>query len=216
MKNIYKGECPKELSFLRDLSKKNLTWEDFSNPENKRYKEQKEFLHKCLVDSQHGQCVYCECPIKGNSHIEHFVPRSVDNRLIFAWENLFISCNCVDSCGHYKDSQKGKGTTPNQMFRPNDTEINISDCFDCVGGELRPKASLKHHLVSLVNGTIQRTNLNNSRLLARRDNFMRELFSSVDKETWKSSFSIADLRVIYAEKGFDSLIQLFAERYCKE
>lgn len=64
----------------------------------------------CLNVMQGNRCAYCESGIRtniddSNAHIEHFRQRSRYQQGTFEWDNLFGSCNRVDSCGNYKDKQ---------------------------------------------------------------------------------------------------------------
>jgi len=59
------------------------------------------------LDAMQGErCAYCEADIAGSSdrHIEHFRQRSRYPQGTFQWQNLFGSCNRVNSCGKHKDS----------------------------------------------------------------------------------------------------------------
>jgi uncharacterized protein (TIGR02646 family) len=49
-------------------------------------------------------CPYCERKIKVKaSHIEHIRPKSKFPSLTFSYNNLMVSCNDPNTCGHYKD-----------------------------------------------------------------------------------------------------------------
>jgi len=49
-------------------------------------------------------CPYCERKIKVKaSHIEHIRPKSIFPSLTFSYNNLMVSCNDPNTCGHYKD-----------------------------------------------------------------------------------------------------------------
>ncbi len=50
-------------------------------------------LHQSLMQEQGMICCYCETAlVKSYSHIEHFVPRSLDASLTFDYNNLLCSC----------------------------------------------------------------------------------------------------------------------------
>jgi uncharacterized protein (TIGR02646 family) len=71
-------------------------------------------MKKFLFDEQYHLCCYC-CNriIEKSSHIEHFIPRSVDDMKQLDYQNMFISCNgyfegisTVDreTCGHRREN----------------------------------------------------------------------------------------------------------------
>jgi uncharacterized protein (TIGR02646 family) len=56
-----------------------------------------------LNNEQFGLCCYCEIVLSTEgSHIEHLKPRSHFQQEIFSYNNLLLSCNHNDSCGHKK------------------------------------------------------------------------------------------------------------------
>ncbi len=66
--------------------------------------------HRLVGDSlrqeQQFLCCYCETEIGiTDSHIEHLVPRSIQNNRTYDYLNLATSCNggAVDHCGRFKD-----------------------------------------------------------------------------------------------------------------
>lgn len=60
-----------------------------------------------LLDEQHALCCYCEGDVdRGNSHVEHLVPRSREPGRSHDYGNLAVSCNGGSGqdrhCGHRK------------------------------------------------------------------------------------------------------------------
>lgn len=62
-------------------------------------------------------CAYCESSLEQGQHVEHFRPRDRFPTLTFAWSNLFWSCDCVDHCGHYKDTSAA-AYNPDDLIDP--------------------------------------------------------------------------------------------------
>ena len=61
-----------------------------------------------LIEEQYGICCYCMNKIEDyNSHIEHFIPQSVDYTKDLEYSNMMVSCNGYKdnrlNCGHKKD-----------------------------------------------------------------------------------------------------------------
>ena len=70
---------------------------------------EKRTLKEELIKEQYGLCCYCMKKIEWyNSHIEHFVPRSVDSSKEMDYFNLIASCNGYneekENCGHKKSN----------------------------------------------------------------------------------------------------------------
>ena len=62
-----------------------------------------------LIEEQHGLCCYCTNQIEDyNSHIEHFIPQSLDCTKDLDYSNIMVSCNGYKekrlNCGHKKDN----------------------------------------------------------------------------------------------------------------
>jgi uncharacterized protein (TIGR02646 family) len=105
----------------------------------------------CLADYQHGRdrwgdvvgddriqirgqlelmqgrrCAYCEGGLDTlGQHIEHFRRKHHFQALTFSWNNLFLSCDQYDSCGHYKDH----GAGPYNVDDLIDPSIDDPDAF---------------------------------------------------------------------------------------
>lgn len=69
--------------------------------------------------SQYGlRCAYCEGPIRHEGHIEHFRRKRHFTHLTFAWDNLFLSCESQEHCGHFKDRPSGAPYNPSDLIKP--------------------------------------------------------------------------------------------------
>lgn len=76
-------------------------------------------LREALLDEQGYICCYCTKRIENwDCHVEHFIPRSLQNRdphsqnaqnIQLDYANMLLSCNgehdMRDHCGHYKDDE---------------------------------------------------------------------------------------------------------------
>ena len=101
MKHIQKTEPPKALvNCLRKHPK--LDWDGFCRPE---FSQIKLILANALREEQGYICCYCEEEIvRGESHIEHFRPKSLYPERGLDYTNLLASCN---GCGKKDDSSCG-------------------------------------------------------------------------------------------------------------
>lgn len=60
-----------------------------------------------LLAEQNGLCVYCEQTITADqAHLDHIKPRSAWPQLTWAYDNLAVSCNHADHCGHAKGTSR--------------------------------------------------------------------------------------------------------------
>ena len=68
---------------------------------------------------QYGlRCAYCESPIRHEGHIEHFRRKRHFPSLTFTWDNLFLSCESKEHCGHFKDRTNGAPYNPSNLIKP--------------------------------------------------------------------------------------------------
>lgn len=77
----------------------NSTKQQIENAQNKYRHDQ---VKDALVKMFHGKCAYCESKITVVTYgaIEHFRPKSTHIDLIFAWENLLLSCDFCNDANH--------------------------------------------------------------------------------------------------------------------
>ncbi len=214
MKSVRKGVCPPACSFLFRLQRNGVLWKNFSDPVNRDFAEKKAVLRATLLQIQRGQCVYCERPVNGKKcKIEHFYPRSNYGQLVFDWNNLFISCDSSNTCSDWKDGPKGKLVPLTSMFRPDDLTHQIEDCFDCENGQLCAASTASEAEKALVQGTIAKANLNHVELVAQRQHLTEWVMSFVDPQTGEARLSAAEMKDVFADRGFESLLQRLARRY---
>jgi len=96
MHKLIRGEAPNCLSKFRH-GKNN--WGDVTTGE-------KDKIWKKITKMQGIYCAYCESDLQqGGKHIEHFRQKnsSIYPQGTFQWDNLFGSCNRIESCGIHKD-----------------------------------------------------------------------------------------------------------------
>lgn len=94
---MHKLERPAAPGCLAHYQQGPQDWQRISSAEKHEIWEQ-------LAGMQGERCAYCEAGLpKKRRHIEHFRQRSRYPRGTFQWDNLFGSCNKVDSCGRRKD-----------------------------------------------------------------------------------------------------------------
>jgi uncharacterized protein (TIGR02646 family) len=93
MKRLRRGPAPPELSRYKHGQH---TWKDVTC---------RPVIRAELGAMQRGFCAYCERSIarEDQRHIEHFRCRHDYPQHTFDWHNLFFSCQCLESCGEFKD-----------------------------------------------------------------------------------------------------------------
>ena len=93
-------EPPVLLNFKSKYKKKynsNAVFKDIT------YDDVKEELKLILLEEQYHICCYCMRRIKKhNSHVEHIRPQAKFPKETLDYNNLLVSCNGSDNCGHRK------------------------------------------------------------------------------------------------------------------
>ncbi len=87
---------------FKDNNGREATFGDLLANEKRKLKEE-------LIKEQYGLCCYCMKRIDWyNSHVEHFIPQSVEPDKDMDYYNMLASCNGYDdkgeNCGHKKDN----------------------------------------------------------------------------------------------------------------
>lgn len=179
---------------------KPIVWEDFDkHPQSSIRQESKLYI---LTTEQDCMCGYTELPIdEQNSHIDHYVKRSIDHTKIFDWNNLIVASIDDDFGAKYKDNgYKIKANDYASIFNP--VVDNMEDyVYYANDGEMRPNNKCDDKMVSKVNKTIEVFNLNIRSLKDRR----KEIITNINTYR-KSGLSEADIRAALASIGFVSVV----------
>lgn len=88
-----------------------LTWDEL-DPTCKKQ------LRGALQALQADRCAYCEGPLHGSGHIEHLFRKRLYRHLTFRWDNLFLSCDDSEHCGHFKDRRGAPPYDPRDLLKP--------------------------------------------------------------------------------------------------
>jgi len=134
MRTIQRNEPPDSLG----KQPKSQSWDDFKKSECHLA------LHAGLRQEQQALCCYCETNINdGDGHIEHIEPRTVNQKRIYDYTNLALSCNGGNAkhCGHYKDNrQRNPGYKWNaaRFSSPHDPETRLLFTYDKQSGKICP------------------------------------------------------------------------------
>lgn len=117
------------------------SWDDEPGKKKLRGDDKRE-LREALEALQDGCCAYCESATYGTGHIEHFRRKNKAHfpELMFAWDNLFLSCSAVDHCGHYKD-RAGGPYDPDELLKPDEHDPDDHFYFHS-SGEIRVRSSV--------------------------------------------------------------------------
>jgi uncharacterized protein (TIGR02646 family) len=128
----------------------------------------KKALRAALESMQDDCCAYCECATYGGGHIEHFRRKNQAHfpELTFAWENLFLSCDEEEHCGHYKD-RGGSPYDPRELVKPDEDEPDDYFYFHS-SGEVRVRSGIDASQVRRATETIRVFHLDSGTLQAAR------------------------------------------------
>ncbi len=172
MKHVIKNQEPVE--FTRWKTGKTTTkWERLNSEPAVKDK-----IHKSLMREQGRICCYCESKLTNKySHIEHFVPRSLDSTLTFDYSNLLCSCqaNVVQgtphTCGNAKDN----------FFHKNLVSPLESDCEDyftyTFDGKIKGKCARGYDTIDILN-------LNEPTLVERRENLITTFTEMLEDDSF--------------------------------
>ena len=123
-------------------------------------------------------CAYCEDVLHNRSykHVEHFRRKNKDYfpQLTFAWDNLFLSCQTADHCGHYKDRKNGDPYNPDDLIKPDDDDPDDFLYFHSTG-EVRSRRGISAEAKQKAEETIRVFNLNDRKLRGQRYNVVNNL-----------------------------------------
>lgn len=93
-----------------------------------------------LAAMQIDRCAYCEAPLYGGGHIEHFRRKNRAHfpDLTFCWDNLFLSCDGPGHCGHFKDRKNAPRYDVAKVIKP-DSEDPEDHLYFHSNGEVRSR-----------------------------------------------------------------------------
>lgn len=172
MRTLHRGKAP---SFLKNCHKKYATWAEFS----KAAPQKKEELRKTLFVMQEGRCAYCERDVTlDDCTIDHFEPKAPDQKRLFDWSNLFLSCTYDYTC------DRAKGNLPmDDCFKPDCPafdDVPIEECFFYnANGKICIKDNLPTWVKAKGKATIDKLNLNETELAGNRRQLYTELAETV-------------------------------------
>ncbi len=158
----------------------------YAKPVNNHKNDWKKYSYKRkiqenLLSAQYHICPYCEIELMRHDghvgyHIEHIEPKSKKPSKTFDYKNLLLSCftdkselqkNNIDRtslcCGHFKDDN----FCENLFIDPSKTQCENFFQYE-VDGEIAPLDSLTRDEKAKALYTINRLNLNSSRLTRER------------------------------------------------
>ena len=128
--------------------------------------EEHTIIGNALYEQQDHYCAYCEIKIdemQGGGHIEHLERRSDNPQRTFDWNNMFFSCNNLDSCGKFKDNQRLKYDVKD-IVDPSREDPADFFTFDALGNVSPLNHSVEHRALE----TIRIFNLQDSVRLKRK------------------------------------------------
>ncbi|MDO4570591.1 MAG: retron system putative HNH endonuclease [Planctomycetia bacterium] len=145
-----------------------LTWEEFCK---RAYMDAKSKLGEYLRAEQGYLCCYCEEEIvKGVSHIEHFMPKSIYPQFGLDYHNLFASCNGCGKDGDLTCGMKKRDIYFRTLIKP--TEENCEERFIYTAdGQILPKDEEDE----IAWQTIAVLGLNSPKLRRRREMLFEEI-----------------------------------------
>ena len=134
MHRLMRGKVPQ---CLKGFTHHHHTWSDVTS------RDRSEIW--IALDFMQGQrCAYCEAKLSESArHIEHFIQRNSitgNPSLMFAWTNLFGSCNRQEFCGKHKD-MRGRPYNSTDLIKPDEEDPEDYLVFDGFGS-VRPKHGL--------------------------------------------------------------------------
>ena len=155
----------------------------------------------------HVRCAYCEGAIYAGGHIEHFRRKSATHRngrpdLTFTWENLFLSCDSADHCGHYKDRNEAPPYKADDLIKPDDEDPEHFLYFHSTG-QVRVRSGLAPTDTHRASETIRVFAIDNRALEALRaravQSYMKRLGDDFDDlVTWEP-----ELRELYLSEELE-------------
>lgn len=124
------------------------TWNDFRGPCRKQVRLALQRIQGQQIATNNAddeaeqiaglRCAYCEGPIFKGGHLEHFCRKNRRHpdgypELTFAWDNLFLSCDSREHCGHFKDRPAAEPYDAHDLVKP-DQDDPDAFFFFCSSG----------------------------------------------------------------------------------
>ncbi|MCR3969326.1 HNH endonuclease [Aeromonas veronii] len=93
--------------WTEDILSKLQNAEKLSNTDNARYRHPE--IKSALISETNGKCAYCESKLLHIHHgdIEHIIPKSLEPKKRYEWENLTLAC---EICNQNKSNRDPKTT----------------------------------------------------------------------------------------------------------
>lgn len=176
----------------------NCSWSDFSRPDSTHRNIYIE-LRQELIKEQEKMCCYCEIALKEetDAHIEHLKDQNNHPNNKYDFDNILVSCQHNDSCGH----KKGTGYF-DKMLSPLDNNCQSRLTYTGVG-EIIPIDENDQPAQE----TIDLLGLNCKRLKDRRKNLIKTL-QSVDLDYLNKSLNSC----VDWYDGFYTVIKYMADK----
>lgn len=146
---------------------------------------------------QGGRCAYCEADLGRGKHVEHFRQQGRHPQGTFKWENLFGSCNRLDSCGKHKD-QCGRYHPPD-LIKPDVDDPEHFLVFAAMG-TVHVRQNLSAAEQHRASETIRILNLNSAALKQTRRTLLMHYLESAE--------AFAEMAI---ESGVAAVLPLLAE-----
>lgn len=184
---------------------KPVHWKDCDSEVKKKSNEH------MLLNEQNLLCGYTEIYIDNDDcHIDHYIKRSIDNRLCYTWNNLIVAVNDEDFGAKFKDNgpyNVKKNEDYNGILNPvNDI---AEDFFQfTLDGIIESKSELELLNSSKANKTIEVFNLNHDSLIDRRKSLALAIKSYKD-----GGLSNEDIKLYTEGSGFHTCIAYILENY---
>ncbi|WP_421268535.1 HNH endonuclease [Aeromonas veronii] len=91
--------------WTEDILKKLQNGEKPSNTDNARYRHPE--IKSALISETNGKCAYCESKLLHIHHgdIEHIIPKSLEAKKRYEWENLTLACEICNQNKSNNDPQ---------------------------------------------------------------------------------------------------------------
>lgn len=155
-----------------------------------------------LINEQDGICGYTElCLSDNDSHIDHYVKRSIDSSKIFIWDNLIVASVDEDFGAKYKDNgYRIKANEYFEIFNPVVDHVEYY-CYFLTNGEIYPRKNISPSTYVKMQRTIEVFNLNHPSLKSRRANVIQNVHNY-----FEGGIELKKIFIYLKDMGFHSVI----------